>query len=286
MKTFGRDDLIASYFTLTGSPVLAPPRFSFEERVRAAAAAGFAGVGLLGDEYASLRAQGTTDADMRAVLDDHGVAVAEIEFLFDWMHDGERGERSRVAEQTLHSMADAFTPHHVNIGDINAPEDFPPLELVAERFAGVCDRAAEHGTSVAIEFLPWTGLPDLPTGWQVVAMAGRSNGGLVVDAWHYFRSGADEALLRSLPGSAVVGVQLDDAGEPEGEMPEDTMIRRRLPGDGTFDLVGLVRSLDAIGVDVPYSVEVMSTEYQALPVDEQARQAYDSTAAVLELSRR
>ena len=72
----------------------------------------------------------------------------------------------------------------------------------------------------------------------------------------------------------------------EGPMPEDTMTRRRLPGDGTFDLVGLVRALDSIGVDVPYSVEILSTEHQALPVDEQARRAYDSTAALLELSRR
>ena len=285
MSTLGRDDLIASYFTLTGSPVLAPPRFSFEERVGAAATAGFAGVGLLGDEYAALRAQGTTDAEMRAVLDDHGVAVAEIEFLFDWMLDGDRAEQSKTAERTLHAMADAFSPHHINVGDINPPEQLPPLEVVAERFAGVCDRAAEHGTSVAIEFLPWTGL-DLPTSWRVVEMAGRSNGGLVVDSWHYFRSGADEELLRALPGTAVVGVQLDDAAEPEGPMPEDTMTRRRLPGDGTFDLVGLVRALDSIGVDVPYSVEILSTEHQALPVDEQARRAYDSTAALLELSRR
>lgn len=218
-KSFGRDDLIASYFTLTGSPVLAPPRFSFEERVRAAATAGFAGVGLLGDEYAALRAQGTSVAEMRAVLDDHGVEVAEIEFLFDWMLDGERGEQSQAAERTLHAMADAFSPHHMNVGDINSPEELPPLEVVAERFAGICDRAAEHGTSVAIEFLPWTGLPDLPTGWQVVEMAGRPNGGLVVDAWHYFRSGGDEQLLRSLPANAWSACSSTTPESPRGRCP-------------------------------------------------------------------
>ena len=41
----GSNDLIASHFTLTGTPAPNPPRFSFAQRVAAAAAAGFNGVG-------------------------------------------------------------------------------------------------------------------------------------------------------------------------------------------------------------------------------------------------
>ena len=45
-RTLGRDELIASSYTLSGAPVFEPPRFSFAERVAAAAKAGFAGIGV------------------------------------------------------------------------------------------------------------------------------------------------------------------------------------------------------------------------------------------------
>ena len=46
----GTNDLVASHFTLTGSPPMTAPRFTFAERVAAAAEAGFAGIGLLADD--------------------------------------------------------------------------------------------------------------------------------------------------------------------------------------------------------------------------------------------
>lgn len=275
-------DLVASYYTLTGTPVGQPPRFSFEDRVAAAAAAGFAGIGLVADDYAALRSSGHTDADLRAVLDRYGIRVLEIEFLFDWALADPRPAPASHAEATLHAMAKTFAPHHLNVGVLESADALPPLDVVAERFAGVCDRAAEHGTRVALEFLPWTGLADLATAADVVQVAGRANGGVLIDAWHYFRGRPDPARLRSLPAADVVAVQLDDA-DPDvvGPLFEDTMLRRRLPGDGSFDLIGLVQTLDDIGVAVPYSVEIMSTAEQALPVEDAARRAHEAAATTL-----
>jgi sugar phosphate isomerase/epimerase len=281
------DDLIASYYTLTGTPVGQPPRFSFDDRVAAAARAGFTGIGLLFDDYAALRASGRSATDLLGVLDRHGVRVLEVEFLFDWALDGPRAEAARTAEAALHAMVEVFAPHHMNVGDLQSPRDLAPLDVVAERFAGVCDRAAEHGTRVALEFLPWTGLADLATATQVVHAAGRPNGGLLIDAWHYFRGHPDHASVRGLSAGDVVAVQLDDAdAEVVGPLFEDTMFRRRLPGEGTFDLIGLVQTLDAIGVDVPYSVEIMSTAEQSLPVEQAARRAHDAASTVLARARR
>ena len=83
-----------------------------------------------------------------------------------------------------------------------------------------------------------------------------------------------------------MGVQLDDAdAEAVGPSYEDTVLRRRLPGEGSFDLVGLIGTLDAACVDVPYSVEIMSTEQQVLPVTQAAQRAYDAAAGVLASAR-
>lgn len=278
--------LIASYYTLTGASVGRPPRFSFEDRVGAAARAGFAGIGLLGDDYAALRASGRSDADLLGVLDRHGIRVLEVEFLFDWTLDGKRGEAARAAEATLQTMVEVFAPHHMNVGDLQAPGEGAPMEVVAERFAGICDRAAARGTRVALEFLPWTRLSDLATALEVVHTAGRGNGGVLIDAWHYFRGRPDPDLLRGLSAHDVVAVQLDDADPGVvGPLFEDTMLRRRLPGEGAFDLIELVQTLDAIGVDVPFSVEMMSTVEQSLPVDDAARRAHDAAVQVLARAR-
>ncbi len=281
-----RDSLVASYYTLAGAPVGQPPRFSFAERVAAAAEAGFVGVGMLLDDYASMRAAGTSDAELRRILDDHGMRVVELEFHFDWTLDGERGQAAASREAALLAMADRFAPDHLNVGDLNRPEDCPPTEVVAERFGGLCDRAGEHGLRVALEFLPWTAIPDLATAWDIVRRAARPNGGVLIDAWHYYRGNPDAELLGSLPAEHVVAVQLDDADpEPVGPLFEDTMLRRRLPGEGALDLTGLVRTLDRIGVAGPYSVEIMSREEQARPAREAAARAYETARSVLTEAR-
>jgi sugar phosphate isomerase/epimerase len=80
-RSLGRNDLIASYYTLSGAPVGQPARFSFEERVAAAAAAGFAAIGLTVEDYGACRDRGLSTADLRRILADCGITVAELEFL-------------------------------------------------------------------------------------------------------------------------------------------------------------------------------------------------------------
>jgi len=284
-RVLNRDDLIASYFTLAGAGVGNAARFSFAERIAAAAAAGFSGVGMLVDDYTACRAAGLSDADMRAILDDHGIQVAELEFLFDWSRGDERATFARRVEDQLYAIADAFGARHMNVGDINPAGEQAPLALVAERFAALCDRAAAHGLLVAIEFLPWTDIPDARTAWEIARLAGRRNGGLLVDAWHYFRGTTDADQLRAVPADRFISVQLDDAdAERIGESYEDTL-RRRLPGEGTFDLVALIRLLDDIGVRAPLSIEIISPEHHARPLEEAARLAHDTTRRVLQVAR-
>jgi sugar phosphate isomerase/epimerase len=81
----GPDDLILSHFSLGRAR-------PFEERVRAAADAGFAAMGFYIGEYQRLRAEGRTDADLRAVLDAHGLRVLEIEALRGWSAAGSERE--------------------------------------------------------------------------------------------------------------------------------------------------------------------------------------------------
>src|SRR5271166_3196954 len=124
----------------------------------------------------------------------------------------------------------------------------PDLDEAAEAFAGACDIAARHGVLLSLEFLPWAGIPDLSMAWEIVRRADRPNGGLLVDSWHFFRSGSTFAQLEVIPGEKVLYIQLDDApAVGEVDMAEETMHRRSLPGSGEFELVRLIEVLDAIG---------------------------------------
>ena len=144
-------------------------------------------------------------------------------------HDGER--IFGFGEQELFAVADAVGARSLNAVDVFGGTW--SLDEAAEAFAGLCDRAAEHGLLVHLEFLPWSRIPDLATAWQVVRAADRPNGGLMLDAWHYFRSSPDGALLRSIPGASILGVQLCDApAVAEADPLHATLHERLLPGDG------------------------------------------------------
>jgi sugar phosphate isomerase/epimerase len=278
--------VIVSSLTLSGSPAGEVPRFTFEARVAAAGAAGFDGIGFMTSDYEAARARGLTDADMRAILAHHGVALDEIEFLYGWGVDDEWTESGRHGEAVAYAMADAFGSRHVNAGSFLPKGTLGSVERTAEGFAGLCDRAAEHGLLVALEFLPWSDIPNAAAAWDIVVRAGRPNGGLLVDVCHLFRSGCDAASLKAFPAESVKAVQFADAlARPAGDLEAEAIGQRRLPGEGELDLVGFVQALDAMGVDVPVSVEIISPEIQALPVDEAGARAYAATRRVLSAAR-
>jgi len=275
-----RDSLICAHMTLGGVEGTA----TLEERAAAAAGAGFEHLGWLSAGYVAERAAGRSDADIRAILDHHGVDVPEIEFLYGWATDGDPGFDWHEMERDLFAMADLLGADHINCGDVGVTGPMLPLDVVTERFAGICDRAADHGVRMAIEFLPFSEIRDAATAWQIVRDADRPNGGLDVDSWHHFRGANDLDQLLAIPPERVVVVQLDDAGPPGDDPWADTM-QRRQPGEGVFDLVGFIRALDAHGVTAPVSVEVFSDELNALAPGVSAQRAHDAAVRVLSRAR-
>jgi sugar phosphate isomerase/epimerase len=284
----GAGDLVLCAGTL-------PRATRFADRVDATVAGGFAGMSLWGRDYASARREGLSDADIRARLDGNGVAVAELDPAWWWLPGAEEvasgipanldsEEVFAYAEAELFRIADVVGARSLNAVDVFGGDW--SVDAAAEAFAGLCDRAREHGLVVHLEFLPWSRIPDVGTAWDIVRAADRPNGGIAVDAWHYFRSGADEAALRRVPGDRVLGLQLDDApAAAEANLLHATLHERLLPGHGELDLVGLLGLLDAIGAVAPVGVEVFSDGLHALGPVDAARRAGDATRALLASAR-
>ena len=165
----------------------------------------------------------------------------------------------------------------------------PGLELgprvvtseAALRLETVPDRA-ETGTIVSMEFMPFSTIATLAAGLDVVERADHPNAGLMVDLWHLQRSGATYDELAAVPLSRVTGVELSDAAaEQVGTGLEDTVLRRRLCGEGDFDIAGFVATMRAMGWDGPWGLEILSETYRRRPLVEAVRDAYLTTAPYL-----
>ena len=284
----GAGDLVLCAGTL-------PRATSFRARVEAAAAAGFAGISLWGRDYWQARGDGMTDADMRALLADHGLALAELDPAWWWLPgavdigrtirpEDDAEEVFRYGEDDLFGIADAVGARSVNAVDVFGGDW--GIDDAAAAFAALCDRAAGHGLLVHLEFLPWSNVPDLASAWEIVRLADRPNGGITLDSWHFFRSDSTLEQLRQVPGSRVLGIQLDDGpAQPEANLVHATLHDRLLPGDGEFDLPGLLEVLAEIGTEAPVGVEVFSDELHALQPGEAARRAGDAVRRVLSSDR-
>ena len=157
----------------------------FRSRVAAAAAGGFDHLSLWGRDYQDARNEGLSDRDLRIILDDHGVTLAELDPAWWWLpgaadvHIAPEHDTERIfafGEAELFAVADALGARSLNAVDVfGGPWS---LDDAAESFAALCRRAAEHGLLVQLEFLPWSKIPDLEAAWSVVREAGEPNGGL------------------------------------------------------------------------------------------------------------
>jgi sugar phosphate isomerase/epimerase len=257
----------------------------FADRVRAASDAGFAGLGMMLGDYTAASAAGHSDADLRTIVDDYGICVPEVEFLSGWWLEGDEGAPARENESRLLHMADLFDARHLNIQAGARSLSQADIEDAAGKLAGVCDRAADHGMLVAMEFMGISTITDVAAAGELVRLADRPNAGIALDAYHYFRSTSTEEDLRSVGGDQVHCIQLSDLlGEGEWSIEETT--QRRLPaGEGDLDLVGLMSVLDEMGAVAPPSVEILSVDLWELPLAKRASVAYTSTRALLNTAR-
>jgi sugar phosphate isomerase/epimerase len=135
---------------------------------------------------------------------------------------------------------------------------------------------------VHLEFIPFTGIRDLAAAWEIVRGADRPNGGLVMDAWHYFLGRPDDALLRTVPAEKVVVVQLADAPAERRGTLADELYHRLAPVEGVLPLAELVRTLDETGVLASVAPEIFSDRFNALVPEDAGRQAAASVQQLLE----
>ncbi len=237
----------------------------FRQRLDAAVAGGFTTFSLFPIDEAEARRTGLSHADMRAMMADKGVSATVLDPFCQWVPRWEPPNGMRhedLAFMDFDRSAFFTAARGLGVKSMSVIEVFGQhfeTDELTSSFATLCDQAAEHDLNVHLEFMPFSGIADLKTAWQIVSTANRPNGGLVFDFWHYFRGQRNDALLASIPGEKIMQVQVSDApAQAESNLLDESMHRRLLPGTGSFETQTLLSLLESRGALTSVGAEVFS----------------------------
>ena len=248
-----------------------------EERLAAAKAAGFTEVGISVRWTKGWLAEGHTLDEMAAAYADAELVCGELEAIRVMR------EEQDPLEDLAAEMAEILHPLRLQaVGPYDGT-----LDDAAERAGRVADRFAAFGVDVVLEPLPFTNMQTPADAAAIILRADRPNLSMCMDVWHLYRMGLPLAHLDGL-WPYISTVQFNDgtiACEHPDDLREDCLLNRRIPGQGEFDLVGLIRARNAHRPDSTFSIEVINTALREQDAALSARQIAEGLAEVLDASR-
>ncbi len=253
---------------------LSPP-----DMVEVAARAGYSHVGLRlvpatpEEHHFALVADSELRRQTLARLRDTGIGVLDVEIL-------------RLKPETVVADFEKILEVGAQLGasELLVAGNDPDEQRLTKHFAELCDLAALYGLHPHLEFMPWTDARNLQQAVRIVENAGRENGGVLVDAFHFDRSESRlEDLAKVAPSRLRYAQLCDVAGLRPTDMAEilrQARNERRFPGDGDCDLSGL---LGCLPTNIPLSLEIPTVQLleQGVSGLERAQMALDKTRELL-----
>ena len=249
------------------------------ELVTVAAAAGFRTIGIrltatpsVGVPPYDILSDGPILRETLRRLADTGVSVLDTEFL--------RFEPDRPV-----GVPEGFLEVSARLGAKNVlvMSAEPDEARTIERLGELCDRAAQYGLHVCLEFAIYTGVRTLAHAASLLAKAKRSNASILIDALHFSRSGGVPAHVQQVDPALLRYAQICDASaHMPGPTDTPALIReartgRLLPGEGVLPLAELIAALPA---GAPLAIEAPCRATADLPAPERAKRAFRALSAL------
>lgn len=266
-------------------PAVADFTFSFNcigevplhERLAAAKAAGFSEAGMSVRWTRGWLSEGHTIDELVEAYREAGMHVGELEAIrvMQIEQDPLEDLAAELAERLHPKRLQAIGPYDGTIDD------------AAERAGRVADRFAQWDVDVVLEPLPFTNMRTPADAAEIILRADRPNLSMCMDIWHLYRNGLPLSHLDGL-WPFISTVQFNDGTidcqHPE-DLREDCLLNRMVPGEGEFDLVGLIRARNAQRPDSTFSIEVINPTLRAQDPVLSAKQIAAGLDAVLTASR-
>jgi len=161
-----------------------------------------------------------------------------------------------------------------------SPHGVDDDDLAAEQLHALADRAERRGLRLAYEAVPWGRVRTHDHAWRIIQRADHPALGLCLDSFHVLSTGNDPAGID--PGAKVFHVQLADAPRLNMDVREWSLHYRMFPGQGSLDLAGFVGQILATGYAGPMALEVFNDVYQQEDPRHAATDAMRSMLALTE----
>jgi sugar phosphate isomerase/epimerase len=140
-----------------------------------------------------------------------------------------------------------------------------------DNFASLCDLAVDAGLGIALELMSYVELRTLAQARQLLDEVRRPNAGLLIDALHFYRSGAHPLDLAGIDPNLFPYIHLCDAW---AAAPDAAGLRaegrsgRFYPGEGELPLGEFLR---AFPDSIPIAIEAPCADYAGLSPLERGR---------------
>ncbi|MFG1946932.1 bifunctional sugar phosphate isomerase/epimerase/4-hydroxyphenylpyruvate dioxygenase family protein [Nonomuraea sp. NPDC048826] len=254
------------------------------EKLEAIAAAGFDGVEVFEND---LIACPLPPEEIRLRAADLGLGIDLYQPLrdFEAVPDDVLRVNLRRAEYTFDVMNRLGADTLLVCSNVS-PDALPDDALAAEQLHRLADRAAGHGIRIAYEALAWgRHVSEYLHAWRIVRTADHPSLGVCLDSFHILSRGSDPIGIEAIPGEKVFFLQLADAPRMAMDVLPWSRHYRCFPGQGGFDVTGLVRHVLATGYAGPLSLEVFNDVFRQSDARRTALDAMRSLIALEEALR-
>lgn len=161
----------------------------------------------------------------------------------------------------------------------------PDWSRQRDNFIGLCDLAGRARLGIALEPMSYVELRTVTMARRLLSEADQPNAGILVDALHFFRSGATPHELSEVDAGLFPYIHLCDAllqSPPRENLRKEGRSGRLYPGDGELPLAELLRALPG---DVPIAIEAPCEAYAGLAATERGRLCGAATRTFLDALR-
>jgi len=252
---------------------------TLEEKLAAAAQVGFDGVEIFESDLVNCA---SSPAEVRRRAEDHGLRIELYQPFrdFEAVPPAAFAHNLRRAERKFQLMNELGADLLLVCSSVSAAATDDDA-LAADQLHQLAEQAARHDIRIAYEALAWgRHVSDYLHSWSIVRTADHPNLGLCLDSFHILSRPVDPGDIRDLPGERIFFLQLADAPRMHIDVLQWSRHYRCFPGQGRFDLPGLLEAIVATGYQGPLSLEVFNDVFRQADAE---RTATDGMRSLLTL---
>jgi 4-hydroxyphenylpyruvate dioxygenase len=250
---------------------------TLEDKLRAAADAGFAGIEVFEPD---LVASPWSPAELAARCADLGLSID----LYQPFRDLDSTDEARFTRNLRRAGRKFDVMEQLGVDTVLvcssvAADAVADPDRLAEQLSSAAACAADRGLRIAYEALAWgRHVSTWEASWDAVERAGHPALGLCLDSFHVLSRGGDPSGFARIPGGKLFFLQLADAPQLQMDVLQWSRHHRLFPGQGAFDLPGFVAAVLAAGYTGPLSLEVFNDVFRQ---SDPARTAVDAMRSLL-----